>query len=100
MLTLGRRVIKSVGLKIIKLDPVAALGIQLSTFLVVFLGTWLGMPLSTTHVLVGALAGLGLERGVWVNVRRLRRTTYVWLATFIMTATITIVTHHLIVNFQ
>ncbi len=51
-------------------------------------GTYFGIPLSGTHVLVGAVVGLGLSKGIWVNVKGVKEITYTWIATFLGAATI------------
>ena len=50
-------------------DFVAA--VALAAGLTVLLATWIGMPISTTHSLIGALVGAGLAAGSGVNVAKL-----------------------------
>ncbi|MBN2334638.1 inorganic phosphate transporter [Candidatus Bathyarchaeota archaeon] len=89
LIIIGRKVIQSVGVDLVKLDPVSALASQIAVALTMFVGTYLGMPLSGTHILVGAVVGLGVSKGVWVNVKGVKEITYMWVATFIGAAAIT-----------
>ncbi|MEM2050689.1 MAG: inorganic phosphate transporter [Thermoproteota archaeon] len=85
LMILGRRVIRSVGFNLTKLDPMAALSAQASVMLVLITGTLLGIPLSATHILIGAITGVGLTRRVWVNIGKIREIIYAWTATFLVT---------------
>ncbi|MCD6469424.1 inorganic phosphate transporter [Candidatus Bathyarchaeota archaeon] len=93
---LGRRVIKSVGLNLVNLDPMTALVAQISVALTMFIGTLMGLPLSGTHVLVGAITGLGLAEGTWINIKGLKEIFYTWIATFITAAGISAATYFIL----
>ena len=67
MLTLGYKVIKTIGEKITELKPSKGFAAELSTAVIVLLGSISGIPLSTTHTLVGAVIGVGLVGGSKVN---------------------------------
>jgi len=60
----GKKVIATVGHKITELTPSRgfACGLAASTTVVIASGT--GLPISTTHTLVGAVLGVGLARGI------------------------------------
>lgn len=58
----GSRVIRTVGNGITALDPMRAYCIALAAALTVVLASQLGLPVSTTHVTVGAVFGVGLLR--------------------------------------
>lgn len=60
MLVLGKRVMKVVGKDIVVLDFMKGFSSQFSTALCVMLGTTMGLPLSTTHCMIGALTGIFL----------------------------------------
>jgi phosphate/sulfate permease len=58
--TLGYRVMRTIGNKITKLTPSRAFVSQLSTATITLTATLLGLPLSTTHIVVGCIYGLGI----------------------------------------
>lgn len=60
----GYKIITSVGTKITTLSPSRSFSAQLSTSLVVLIASSMGMPVSTTQTLVGAVLGVGLARGL------------------------------------
>jgi len=80
--TLGKKVIESVGLQIIRMSPGMALIAQLSTGIIMFTGTWLGLPISGTHVLVASIAGMALAKRARLNLRELWGIVFSWIATF------------------
>lgn len=86
LVVIGKRVIQSVGTGLVKLDPITALSAQIAVASTMFIGTLLGLPLSGTHILVGAVVGLGVSEGKWVNVKSVREITYMWVATFVGSA--------------
>ena len=58
----GWRIIRTVGWRIYKLEPATGMGAQFTGALVVQLATMFGYPVSTTHVLTGAVIGAGAPR--------------------------------------
>nr|WP_206204327.1 inorganic phosphate transporter [Thermococcus sp. LS1] len=62
--TYGYRVMETVGKKITELTNTRGFTIDFSAATVVLVASWLGMPISTTHTVVGAVIGIGLARGV------------------------------------
>ena len=57
---LGERTITTVGSKITKLTPSRSFAVQLGTAVAVLSSTVLGLAVSTSHCLVGAIIGIGL----------------------------------------
>ncbi len=100
LLVLGRRVIKNVGNELVELDPLTGISVQMSVALVLSIGTLLGFPLSGTHVLVSAVAGVGLARRVWINTRGLKEIVGTWIATFPGAAVISIVVEEILAAFS
>ncbi len=82
LIILGRRVVKNVGTQLVVLDPATGLTVQLSTALTLAFGTLMGFPLSGTHVLVAALAGIGLAKRSWINLANLKEILLTWVITF------------------
>lgn len=62
LLTLGYKVMETVGKKVIKLNFVVGFCAQFSTAVAVIIGTLLGLPLSTTHCMVGSLLGIVMAK--------------------------------------
>jgi PiT family inorganic phosphate transporter len=58
----GRRLIETIGSGITELDQVRAFCIVLSVTVTVLLASQLGLPVSTTHITLGAIFGIGLLR--------------------------------------
>jgi PiT family inorganic phosphate transporter len=80
--TYGRHVIATVGNKITQLTPSRgfAAGVAAATTIVIASGT--GMPISTTHTLVGAVLGVGLARGIAaIDLRVVGRIFVSWVVT-------------------
>lgn len=62
--TLGYRVMKTIGTKITELRPTRGFSAELAAAATVVLASRTGLPVSTTHVAVGAVIGVGLARGI------------------------------------
>ena len=60
----GRKVIATVGKQITELTPSRGFAAELAAATTVVLASGTGIPVSTTHVLVGAVLGVGLARGM------------------------------------
>jgi PiT family inorganic phosphate transporter len=61
--TFGYRVIKTIGKNITEITPTRGFSADFSTATTVLVFSKLGMPISTTFVIVGAVMGVGLARG-------------------------------------
>jgi len=55
----GWRIVKTMGMKITKLKPVSGFCAETASGLTLFLATALGIPVSTTHTITGAIVGVG-----------------------------------------
>jgi PiT family inorganic phosphate transporter len=55
----GWRIVKTMGQKITKLTPVDGSCAEISAACSIFLATHMGVPVSTTHVITGAISGVG-----------------------------------------
>jgi PiT family inorganic phosphate transporter len=55
----GWRIVKTMGQKITKLKPIDGFSAETASALSIFLATHLGVPVSTTHVITGAISGVG-----------------------------------------
>jgi PiT family inorganic phosphate transporter len=67
----GPKLIRMVGSQITKLNPMRAYCVSLSAAITVIIASWLGLPVSSTHIAVGAIFGVGFYRE-WHMERRVR----------------------------
>jgi len=82
IITWGYKVIETIGSEITHLLPIMALSAQLASAVNVHLYTVFGIPVSTSHSIVGAICGVGLVRGIRVlNFRIMKDMVLCWLAT-------------------
>jgi PiT family inorganic phosphate transporter len=58
----GPKLIRMVGQEITKLNPMRAYCVALSAAITVIIASWLGLPVSSTHIAVGAVFGVGFYR--------------------------------------
>lgn len=64
ILTFSRGVMQTVGKDLVSLDPFSALIVLLSEALTVQVYTWIGVPVSTSQAVIGAVLGIGLLKGM------------------------------------
>ena len=82
LIMLGYRVIETVGRNITELTPSRGFAAELAAAMTVVLASGTGLPISTTHTLVGAVLGVGLARGLSaVNAGVVGRIILSWLIT-------------------
>ncbi len=62
--TLGFQVMQTIGKRITELTPSRGFCAELAAAITVVIASRTGLPISTTHVLVGAVLGVGLARGI------------------------------------
>lgn len=55
----GWRIVKTMGSRIVKLTPVGGFSAETGSAISLFVATHLGVPVSTTHVITGAITGVG-----------------------------------------
>lgn len=80
--TLGYRVMKTIGTKITELTPTRGFSAELAAAATVVLASRTGLPVSTTHILVGAVIGVGLARGMGaIDLRVIGRIVVSWVVT-------------------
>lgn len=71
LMLFGPKLIRLVGSEITKLNPMRAYCVALSAAVTVIVASWLGLPVSSTHIAVGAIFGVGFFRE-WHAERRAR----------------------------
>ena len=60
----GWRIVKTMGQKITKLKPVHGCCAETGGAMMLFMATGLGIPVSTTHTITGAIVGVGSTQSV------------------------------------
>jgi PiT family inorganic phosphate transporter len=80
--TFGRHVIATVGKKITQLTPSRGFAAELAAATTIVIASGTGMPVSTTHTLVGAVLGVGFARGIdAIDLRVVARIFVSWVVT-------------------
>ncbi len=80
--TFGRHVIATVGEKITQLTPSRGFAAELAAATTIVIASGTGMPISTTHTLVGAVLGVGMARGIEaIDLRVVGRILLSWVTT-------------------
>ncbi|WP_456369982.1 inorganic phosphate transporter [Geoglobus sp.] len=98
--TWGYRVIEMVGKRITELTPTRGFSAEFATATTVIFASSLGMPISTTHTLVGSVIGVGFAGGLAsVDLSVVKRILASWLLTVPIAAGISIVLYTLMVVF-
>ncbi len=59
----GWRIVKTMGQRITKLRPVGGFAAECAGSITLFMATYFGIPVSTTHTITGAIIGVGTTRG-------------------------------------
>lgn len=97
--TYGRQVIATVGEKITQLTPSRGFAAELAAASTIVIASGTGMPISTTHTLVGAVLGVGLARGIdAIDLRVVGRIMISWVVTIPAGAALSIVFYFVLKN--
>ncbi len=90
--TFGRHVIATVGERITQLTPSRGFAAELAAATTIVIASGTGIPISTTHTLVGAVLGVGLARGIEaIDLRVVGRIFISWIVTIPAGASLSIV---------
>ncbi len=97
----GWRIVHTVGSKITKLQPIGGFAAETSGAITIFLASLLGIPVSTTHTITGAIVGVGALR----RVRAVRwgvasQIVWAWIFTIPAAAGIAAVSYLIILGLQ
>jgi PiT family inorganic phosphate transporter len=60
----GVRIIRTVGFSITQLDKRQGFAAEMSASVVILIASFLGMPISSTHMIIGSVTGVGAAKGV------------------------------------
>jgi len=78
----GRAVIRTIGTKITHITPSRGFAAEFAAATIVLIFSKAGMPISTTHTIVGAVVGVGLARGMeTLDLRIVKQILTSWLVT-------------------
>lgn len=81
----GYQIIRAIGVKLAVITPPRGVTIELGAAVVIIFGSFLGLPLSTTHCQVGATTGVALLEGKGgVNKFILVKTVIGWVITLVV----------------
>jgi PiT family inorganic phosphate transporter len=96
----GGRIIATIGEKITEITPVRGFAAEFGAATTILICSRLGLPVSTTHVLVGSVVGVGLMRGMGVlDLRILKNIGASWLITVPLTMALSIILYKLVTFF-
>lgn len=93
----GWKIIKTMGGKIFKLEPVSGFAADLNSSIVVFGATLLHLPVSTTHVVSGSIMGVGTAKRVGaVRWGVAQQMLWAWVLTIPCTALMSALTYYIV----
>eukprot|EP00965_Chrysotila_dentata_P155500 5138089-Pleurochrysis_carterae.AAC.1 len=85
LLLYGYKIMRAIGVKLAVITPSRGFSIELGAAIVIIIGSYLGLPLSTTHCQVGATTGVALLEGAnGINKWVLGKTCVGWVITLIV----------------
>ncbi|MCG8521035.1 MAG: inorganic phosphate transporter, partial [Pseudomonadales bacterium] len=80
--TWGWRVMETIGRRITELTPTRGFTAEFAAAVTILMASLIGLPISTTHTLVGAVLGVGLARGIGaINLNTIRDIFASWVIT-------------------
>jgi len=95
--TWGWRVIETIGKKITELTPTRGFCAEFGAAATILFASKLGLPISTTHCLVGAVLGVGLAKGFRaLNLSMLHDILLSWIITIPASAIMTIIIYYIL----
>lgn len=85
----GWRIVRTLGEKITHIEPLSGAAVETGSAITLFLANYLGIPVSTTHTVTGAVTGVGIYGGRFAtNWKVVSRIIFGWLLTIPMAALI------------
>lgn len=89
--TYGYKVIETIGTKITEITPSRGFAAEFGAATTILVGSRIGLPLSTTHTIVGAVIGVGFARGMnALNLKIIWNIVKSWIYTLPFTAIVTV----------
>ena len=90
--TFSRRVMETVGRRLVRLDPFSAVIVVLAQAITVHIYTFIGVPVSTSQAVIGAILGVGIVKGIsTVSTRTLVNILIGWFFTPVIASFIAVV---------
>lgn len=87
LIVFGRKVIETIGQKITSITPTRGFSAEIGASFTIIFGSLLGLPLSSTHILVGSVIGVGLARGInGIDFFVIKKIARSWIVTMPITA--------------
>jgi PiT family inorganic phosphate transporter len=95
--TWGYRVIDTVGKRVTEITPTRGFSAEFAGASVILANSYLGLPISTTHTVVGSIIGVGMARGIKaLNLAIIYRIIGSWLLTVPIAAGLSMVAYRII----
>ena len=95
--TYGYRVIQTIGSKITDITPLRGFAAEFGAATTIMIGTKAGIPLSTTHTVVGSVIGVGFARGMnALNLKIIWDIVKSWIYTIPFTAILTMIVFYIL----
>jgi inorganic phosphate transporter, PiT family len=89
--TFGYRVMRVVGTRVTDITPSRGIAANLAGMMTVLTCSKMGLPVSTTHTMIGAILGVGLARGITAIDRNVVKSIFIsWLGTVPAAALLTV----------
>jgi len=100
LLAFGTRVMETIGKNITEITPVRGFCAEFGAATTILLCSRLGLPVSTTHVLVGSVVGVGVMRGMGsLDLRILKNIGLSWIVTLPFTIVLSMLLYKLLTFF-
>jgi len=100
LLAFGTRVMETIGRDITEMTPMRGFCAQFGAATTILVFSRLGCPISTTHVLVGSVVGVGLLRGMGaLDLRILKNIGLSWIITLPFTVVLSMLLYKLLTFF-
>ena len=101
LMTFGARVIETIGSNITHLTPSRGFAAEIAAASTVVISSGMGLPISTTQTLVGAVLGVGMARGIAaLNLGVIRNIFVSWVVTLPIGAILAIIFFYMIKGFM
>jgi PiT family inorganic phosphate transporter len=93
--TMGYRVMDTVGRNITELTPSRGFAATFASAVTIVIASRAGIPVSTTHILVGSVLGVGMARGIGaLDLRVVGRIVVSWVATLPIAAALSVLFYY------